>query len=600
MIRPVSRAFSTFIPGGSGRFNVTNAFSRLKNTIRAPIKHFKRNVEPTAANYNPMTNTTEEAFDEVSQEWQALIVGNPYDVNTMNMLEQAMVANFGTVDNPHVIFTSDAPFRYVGCTGQANEDDYEGHEFLIFMLREGPLQRCPSCGQVFKLVRLRNEFSPEMDYYMANLIPYALDEMGEMDQVINMSVLRMQKDSYEYTQFETPSNYVYNLVNPDEHDRLLTDPAYRLERSKKLEEKLYVYLYSLQEIEKEYTENFGPMIRFPMNKVDYETLIDVEKTILKMDRLFRKVDKFNNRKYIDRENHERREKRMLDRAGERWQSNYTLFYGGLTEEEQKYRDYFETDIEAYPEDEEIESKLDENEIFARGDYNLDKYDFQELYTRQPEDDATSYLEKKAFKFKYRRAKDSTETYERRQTRMVQRQLERFDKEGVQDIVAQLGEAIQQGNEANRTYYERRYLDVLAKESVAQYQDYFETDGEEDFTVFDNIPDAERVSFLRVFENYATPAVEHKGFATIPKREWDTTGGLWANFYNSLKDYSTLVYPKAKELANVAQRSELDILTSQQLKDYGVYGGDKAFQTSERDQAFERRGDQRIESQERQE
>lgn len=37
--------------------------------------------------------------------------------------------NFGTVDNPHLIFTSDAPFRYVGCTGPTNEDDYEGHEF---------------------------------------------------------------------------------------------------------------------------------------------------------------------------------------------------------------------------------------------------------------------------------------------------------------------------------------------------------------------------------------------------------------------------------------------------------------------------------------
>lgn len=591
MIRPISRAFSTFIPGGSGRFNITNAFERLKNTVRAPVKHLKRNFEPTAANYNPFTNTTEEAFDEVSQEWQALIVGNPYDVNTMNMLEQAMVANFGTVDNPHVVFTSDAPFRYVGCTGQSNEDDYEGHEFLVFMLREGPLQRCPSCGQVYKLVRLRNEFSPEMDYYLANLIPYAVDEMGEMDQVINMSILRMQKDSYEYTQFETPSNYVYNLVNPDEHDRLLTDPAYRLERSKKLEEKLYVYLYSLQEIEKEYVDNFGPMIRYPMNKVDYETLLDVEKAIYKLDRLFRKVDKFNNRKYIDRENHERREKRMLDRNNERWQSNYTFFYGGLTEEEQKYRDYFETDLENYPEDEEIESKLDENEIFATGDYNLDKYDFQELYTRQPEDDATSYLEKKAFKFKYRRAKDSTETYERRQTRMIQRQLERFDRQGVQQIVGQLTDAIQEGNEANKTYYERRYLDVLAKESVAQYQDYFETDGEEDFTVFDNIPDAEKASFLRVFENYATPAVEHKGYATIPKREWDTTGGIWANFYNSLKDYTTLVYPRAKQLANVAQRSELDILTTEQIKDYGVYGG--ALET-ERDQAFERRGAQRIE------
>jgi len=55
------------------------------------------------------------------------------------MLEHAMVANFGNVDNPHVIFTADAPFRYASCTGLPNEDDYEGHEYLVFMLREGPL-----------------------------------------------------------------------------------------------------------------------------------------------------------------------------------------------------------------------------------------------------------------------------------------------------------------------------------------------------------------------------------------------------------------------------------------------------------------------------
>jgi hypothetical protein len=78
-----------------------------------------------------------------------------------------------------------------------------------------------------------------------------------------------------------------------------------------------------------------------------------------MDRLFNKVDKFNNRKYIDRENHERRENRMNTRAAARWDNNYTFFYGGLTEEEQKYRDYFETDLEKYPEDEKVEELLDE-------------------------------------------------------------------------------------------------------------------------------------------------------------------------------------------------------------------------------------------------
>lgn len=105
--------------------------------------------------------------------------------------------------------------RYVGCSGIANEDDYEGHEFLLFMLREGALQRCPSCGQVYKLVRLRNEFSPEMDYYISSLIPYQMEEVPESDTTINMSLLRFQKDTYEYTQFETPTTMVYRMVNPD-------------------------------------------------------------------------------------------------------------------------------------------------------------------------------------------------------------------------------------------------------------------------------------------------------------------------------------------------------------------------------------------------
>lgn len=90
-----------------------------------------------------MTNTTEEAFDEVAHEWQALVVHNPFDVQIFNYLENVQSSNFGTVDNPLVIFSSEVPFRYVGCTGQMNEDDYEGHELLFMMLREGPLQRCP-------------------------------------------------------------------------------------------------------------------------------------------------------------------------------------------------------------------------------------------------------------------------------------------------------------------------------------------------------------------------------------------------------------------------------------------------------------------------
>jgi hypothetical protein len=72
---------------------------------------------------------------------------------------------------------------------------------------------------------------------------------------------------------------------------------------------------------------------------------------MKFDRIFNKVEKFDARKFSDPENHERREKRMLERKRKRQVENYTYFFGGMTEEEAQYRDYFETDIEKDVEDE---------------------------------------------------------------------------------------------------------------------------------------------------------------------------------------------------------------------------------------------------------
>lgn len=189
---------------------------------------------------------------------------------------------------------------------------------------------------------------------------------------------------------------VYSLVNPDEHDRLLIDPAYRLERTQALEEKLKVYLFSLQDVERKFIENYGPLTKLPMSKVDFTTMIDVEKAIAQLDRNFRKVQKFNSRKYLDRENHERREKRMQEKAKERWESNYSLFYGGNSEEEQQYKDYYQTDLENYPENEAIEQQLDTQEILTRPENKLTNFDFQEGYTRNPEDDQSSLVQKKAF------------------------------------------------------------------------------------------------------------------------------------------------------------------------------------------------------------
>lgn len=60
---------------------------------------------------------------------------NSYDLNTFTYLESTQLSNFGTIDNPNIVFTSDAPYRYICCSGQQNEEDYESHDPMWMMLR---------------------------------------------------------------------------------------------------------------------------------------------------------------------------------------------------------------------------------------------------------------------------------------------------------------------------------------------------------------------------------------------------------------------------------------------------------------------------------
>ena len=75
---------------------------------------------------------------------------------------------------------------------------------------------------------------------MESFHPYDMQEMRETDTTVLMSPMRYAFH-HEYTDFEVPSNMVYQLVNSDEHDRLLVDPAYRLARAKEAKEKIVVY-----------------------------------------------------------------------------------------------------------------------------------------------------------------------------------------------------------------------------------------------------------------------------------------------------------------------------------------------------------------------
>lgn len=142
--------------------------------------------------------------------------------------------------------------------------------------------------------------------------------------------------------------------------------------------------------------------KLPIGRDIYESWYQIEKSINKFDRIFNKVEKFDARAMTDPINHERRERRLRDRKRERWVSNYTFFFGNLTEEEQQYRDYFETELEADPEDDWIDEKMDDMHIANQGQFNPALYDFVD-YT-QTHDAHESYddvIEQKLFKYKYR-------------------------------------------------------------------------------------------------------------------------------------------------------------------------------------------------------
>jgi hypothetical protein len=143
------------------------------------------------------------------------------------------------------------------------------------------------------------------------------------------------------------------LINPDDHDRMLIDPAYRLWKHSYAEEKMQVTTQIFNDIERRMTEGLI-RLKNPFQKVIYESCIEADKAFAILERHRKKVQRYLVREYLDSDNHERRERRMKQLAKERWENNYTFYYGGLTEEEQRYNDYFLTDNELHPEDEMVE------------------------------------------------------------------------------------------------------------------------------------------------------------------------------------------------------------------------------------------------------
>jgi len=158
-------------------------------------------------------------------------------------------------------------------------------------------------------VRLKDEYSEEQDYYSMMFSTPNHFEIGEEDMHVPLSVPSFFNDYASPSYQSIPATNVYIHVNADESDRILVDPAYKLERLKEAHEKLYAMLEAYKEVDRQLSKT-RIYLPNPYGKDLYETWFKIELSIRKFDRIFNKVEKFHARKFSDPDNHERREKRM--------------------------------------------------------------------------------------------------------------------------------------------------------------------------------------------------------------------------------------------------------------------------------------------------
>ena len=541
---------------------------RVKEAVRVPSKHLESYFEPQGRDYQSQLPHTETTYGNTAMVFNAYLTHNAIDMNTWHDMDNTVHSQFGTVDNPVLVFTTDSSWRLVICQGPGVEDDSHAHEKMFYFLREGPINRCHVCGQCFKLVRLKDEFSEVNDYYSFMFSSLTHFDVQQEDTNIPLHQLFGDRPS---AAFQTkPATNVYIHVNPDEADHMLVDPAYKLEKLTEAHEKMEAMMEAYKVVESQMA-HYHQTLPIPIGRTIYSNWYQIEQSIRKLDRWFLKVEKYNARQFIDPDNHERRENRMLERKRDRWTDNYTYFFGGLSEEEQMYRDYFETDLELDPEDEVRDEFEDNFDINSTGEFRFEKYDFMETSLEHDTHEGLSdIISQKIFKHKYRMNNASPADYLRKMDRVVDRSLKRAESRdpALETDLAELAEQADREEAVGLQLYRLAagdtpatglakgrtdvFRDYMLDEAVAQYKDYYESDEEEHafFEYIDDMPNRDRIKFIEIFEDYTVAKRDNKGYATIPRREYNPELSLFANVALDLVDFKDRVIPLAKDAARL--------------------------------------------------
>lgn len=120
----------------------------------------------------------------------------------------------------------------------------------------------------------------------------------------------------------------------------------------------------------------------------------------------------------------------------------------------------------------MEELVDLQEQMHAGQYRLQRFDFQEMYTHAPEDDQSSFLQKKVFRMKYRHFDSSVSQHYAREQKMLNASLARYEKEG-RVLQEALWNALAEGKDSSAAL--AAWSEYQVQEGVRQYQDYYPED-----------------------------------------------------------------------------------------------------------------------------
>lgn len=167
-------------------------------------------------------------------------------------------------------------------------------------------------------------------------------------------------------------------------------------------------------------------------------------------------------------------------------------------------------------------------------------------------DASSHVDRMIFNFRNRRALDSVSDYERRQTRMVTRQMERARSASNVEFEQAIGQRIASGDVQEQRQAEAEYLDHVYDDAIQQYADYFETEGEEDLQYLREGNRTDVSTLMLGYRDYTKIGTETRGYFSIPKRQWNNRLGLARNMVEEFRDYTGYVVPKLEQMTNLNQ------------------------------------------------